>query len=288
MAAQPNNQCGAGATPDRQQTRQDRERTKTMLRDDNHIQDVLTRRILGRIDVAQVLNISGVSKIAIAGGALMDAEPHDYDIYAATSDSKLSLLAIRVNTERRGWTYVTETANALTMKDPQGRTYQFCTFCRKDPQELIEAFDFAHCQVCVSNFWAEGNSWRAYYTDNFLQAMAAQRTFFVSSPYPMGALCRVVKYAKYGYYGKEERAWVRDVFKILTEFVRRGFMDYDDFKDQVYAVDLGYSGPEVRELWKEINGVLDGRKIRTDPADRTDGPSPDGPGKKTDEDQFPF
>ena len=259
-----------------------------MLRYDNHVQDVLIRRIFGRIDVAQVLNISGVSKIAIAGGALLDAEPHDYDIYAATSDSKLSLLAIRVNAEPRGWTYVTETANALTMKDPRGRTYQFCTFCRKDPQELIEAFDFAHCQVCVSNFGTEGNSWRAYYTDNFLQAMAAQRTFFVSSPYPMGALCRVVKYAKYGYYGKEERAWVRDVFKILTEFVRRGFSDYDDFKDQVYAVDLGYAGPEVRELWKEIKGVLDGRKVSADSADRTDVPSPDGQGKKTDEDQFPF
>ena len=255
-----------------------------MLTDDKHLQDVLLRRIFSRIDVALVREICSVPEIAIAGGSLLDAEPHDFDVYAATDTGNLNLGLIQSVAGRKGWTYVTMTRNALTMKDPQGRTYQFCTFCRKDPQELIEAFDFAHCQVCVSNFGAEGNSWRAYYTDNFLQAMASQRTFFVSSPYPMGALCRVVKYAKYGYYGQNGRAWVRDVFKILDAFVQRGFRDYDDFKDQVDAVDLGFEGPEAFKLWESIRGTLDGRNVVPVVPDA---PVPLDPSKK-DDDEFPF
>lgn len=254
-----------------------------MLTDNRHLQDVLVRRICSRIDVPRVREICSVPWIAIAGGSLLDAEPHDFDVYAATDAGKLNLMRIQANAERKGWTYVTTTPNALTMKDPQHRTYQFCTFCRPTPQELISAFDFAHCQVCVSNYGANEN-WKAYYTENFLQAMATQRTFFVGSPYPMGALCRVVKYAKYGYYGQNGQAWIRDVFKILTAFVQRGFRDFDDFKAQVDSVDLGFNGPEAGELWKSIQGTLDGRNVV--PA-VPDAPVPLDP-PKMDDDEFPF
>ena len=254
-----------------------------MLTDDKHLQDVLIRRICSRINVALVREICSVHEIAIAGGSLLDAEPHDFDVYAANDTGKLNLRLVQSNAKRKGWTYVTETKNALTLKDPQGRTYQFCTFCRPTPQELVAAFDFAHCQVCVSNYGDDGN-WKAYYTENFLQAMASQRTFFVGSPYPMGALCRVVKYAKYGYYGQEGRAWIRDVFKILNAFVRRGFGDYDDFKDQVDAVDLGFEGSEVLELWESIRGTLDCRNVVPVVPDA---PVPLDP-SKPDDDEFPF
>ena len=258
-----------------------------MIGNDSHLQDVLLRRICSRIDVSKVRSITGVKEIAIAGGSLLDAEPHDFDVYAATCGSRLNLNLVKSNAKREGWTYVTETKNALTMKDQQGRTYQFCTFCRPNPQELVAAFDFAHCQVCVSNYGVHGD-WKAYYTDNFLQAMAAQRTFFVSSPYPMGALCRVVKYAKYGYYGQNGRAWIRDVFKILDSFVKRGFKDYDDFKDQVDSVDLGFEGPEAWALWKSIEGTLDGRQVASEDPDFEIVTPLEASDKKGDDDDFPF
>lgn len=245
------------------------------MENDDHLQAVLIRRIGSRISLSKVREITGVEEIVVAGGSMLDAEPHDFDVYSATDEDKLDLDRIKHNAKCLGWTYVTDTKNALTMKDKEGRTFQFCTFCRENPQKLIEAFDFAHCQVGVSN-WNNNGVWKAYYTDNFLQAMASQRTFFVSSPYPMGALCRVVKYAKYGYYGKDGRAWIGDVFKILKGFVDRGFRDYEDFKDQVDAVDLGYEGDEMFDLWKSVASVL--HKEVVPPADDGEKPAEDPDG----------
>ena len=68
-------------------------------------------------------------------------------------------------------------------------------------------------------------------------AMVTEKSYFTSSDYPLSSLIRLQKYVERGKFAG--KSWIWDAIKILTAIIRRGFEDYEDFKDQLDAVDLG-------------------------------------------------
>lgn len=67
---------------------------------------------------------------------------------------------------------------------------------------------------------------------------------------------RVVKYAKRDVFSG--RSYVTSLINILVDVIKRGFEDYNDFKDQLDAVDLGLvdediKGSQIYELFCLLN-----------------------------------
>lgn len=88
-----------------------------------------------------------------------------------------------------------------------------------------------------------------YYTDEFVLANVVRRTTYTGSEYPLSSLVRLFKYAKRD---KLTRVGVAQAaMKTMKDILARGYENYDDFKSQLDAVDLGIPGMrEAFELFK--------------------------------------
>jgi hypothetical protein len=75
-----------------------------------------------------------------------------------------------------------------------------------------------------------------YCTDAYLEALLTHRTWYVGSDYPLGSIFRAEKYKRYGEMHSGE--YKKSVVKALTDLIRRGYKDYQDFKDSIGAIDL--------------------------------------------------
>ena len=83
----------------------------------------------------------------VAGGCFMDETPNDYDVYPAygvTFDHD----CIRSNLKSLNGEVLFKSKNALTVK-VHGKVVQFCRFYKTTLFELVDSFDFSHCQVGV-------------------------------------------------------------------------------------------------------------------------------------------
>ena len=223
---------------------------------DSKLSDEMINRLKRRVDIKTLYDIVG-HRYTVAGGAILASEPHDYDIYATDKNEPLDLDAIQEKAEACGWKKVCMTRNALTLRDPNGRIFQFCTYAKCDTSELVRTFDFAHCQAGIDVRYMFGDKpfCTFHCTSSFMQAMLLQKTFFVGSDYPTSSLIRLVKYVKRGLY-PARRDYLADMLRILTAIIDRGFADYDDFKDQLDAIDLNYDGEEVSDLWLVVRDHL--------------------------------
>lgn len=219
------------------------------------LNDQLIKRLAHRINLDRLADICEVD-IIVAGGALLADKPHDYDVYAASCHSPLDFARLQDKLEAMGgWRRICSTKNAMTVEGPDGNTYQFCTYAKDDPDSLIRSFDFAHCQVGVVVKASAKHQKEAHFTEEFIRAMALEQTFFTGSDYPLASLARLVKYAQRGWYGKG-RGYLPDILAILRDIVRRGYHDYDDFKDQLDAIDLSYSDNGSYDLWLAVRDRL--------------------------------
>ena len=222
---------------------------------DQKIDDMMVNRLKSRIDIKELYDIIGHS-YTIAGGALLVNNPHDYDVYATCKTEPLDLCVIRTRAEERSWTKVCLTRNAMTMRTKNGKIFQFCEYAKEDAPSLIQSFDFAHCQAGISVALREYRPFCLFHcTSEFMRAMMLQKTFFVGSEYPLSSLIRLVKYAKRGLY-PNRRDYTADMIRILTAIIERGYSDYEDFKDQLDAIDLGYEGEETIALWNAVRDRL--------------------------------
>ena len=197
----------------------------------------------------------------VAGSSLLRPTPNDYDIYAyggfnfnTIKERAKSFEHVKVLWESR---------NALTLLI-SGTKVQFCNYKKNSLQELIASFDFAHVQIgiAVEICWMpgdpedgggyDGNHYgQIQKTQAWEAAMMEQESRFTGSDYPLSSLLRVHKY--------RQRDWLTamqsktDILKTLAEVIHRGYRDYDDFKDQLRAVDLRLLEPEQSEaawnLW---------------------------------------
>ncbi len=168
-------------------------------------------------------------KVIVAGGAFLKEIPIDFDIYPHP-DSK----GFKYCEEPNG-IILFQSANAKTFKNKS--VMQFCNYNKKSLEELINSFDYAHCQIGTIVDLGNNSIETVYYTDDFIKSMVTEQTFFTSSEYPLSSLVRMQKYINRGKFAG--KSWIWDMIKILTSVIDRGFEDYEDFKNQLDAVDLG-------------------------------------------------
>jgi hypothetical protein len=193
----------------------------------------------------------------VAGNSCNAAAPHDFDIYPW--GNKFDFDGIKSRVESVGGYVVIETRNALTV-NIGGKVIQFCNYRKPDLISLIESFDFAHIQigVAVQIEWRPGDfeddpggydySTIKYveFTDNWQRAHMLETTWYTGSEYPLSSLLRTTKYFQRGCYAKKYE-YKKDILNILNDIISRGYKDYQDYKDQLAAVDLLLLEPEEKE-----------------------------------------
>lgn len=193
----------------------------------------------------------------VAGNSCNAAVPHDFDIYPWGTRFDFDEISLRI--ESVGGYVITATRNALTV-NIGGKVIQFCNYYKADLISLIESFDFAHIQigVAVKIEWRPGegpddrggyeSSTVRYveYTDNWVRAHMLETTWYTGSEYPLSSLLRLNKYIQRGCYVNNHE-YKKDVLRILNDIIKRGYTDYEDYKDQLAAVDLLLLEPEEKE-----------------------------------------
>ena len=144
-------------------------------------------------------------------------------------------------------TIVSDTRNAATYSCSPW-PIQVCKYRKPTLAALVESFDFAHIQVGATVRLLNGHATviDVAFTQAFLDAKAIGSSWFTGSDYPLSSLIRAAKYHKKGVLARSSH--IRATIDTLTAVVKRGFLGYDDFKDQLDAVDLGLVPEEFREV----------------------------------------
>lgn len=227
------------------------------------IRERMTERLKNVFSAIAICLSYSYDSYFVAGNSCNAAAPHDFDIYPWGSNFDFKGIKSRV--ESVGGYVVIETRNALTV-NIGGKVIQFCNYNKHDLISLIESFDFAHIQigVAVEIDWEPGNhedgggyggSIIKYveFTDNWQRAHMLETTWYTGSDYPLSSLLRITKYFQRGCYAKKYE-YKKDILNILNDIIHRGYKDYQDYKDQLAAIDLLLLEPEEKEaalsLWK--------------------------------------
>ena len=129
-----------------------------------------------------------------------------------------------------------ETTNCVTINTNYVKI-QLCKYNYSTMARLVESFDFAHVQVAYDVFSQE-----VIYTEQAKEAFISRTTTFTGSEYPLSSLIRLNKYYKRGYISG--RGLIGEVLLIFKAILERGFEDYEDFKDQLNAIDLNFFDTE--------------------------------------------
>ena len=208
---------------------------------EEQIQIKLAQRIEARMPFAYKIH-DAVGSFYVAGNSLNEEAPNDFDLYPVWKN-QFDDVRSKIGEDK----VVCVTKNAVTAKI-DGHTVQFCNYFKPSLYELLESFDFAHVQVGARFTKALDSSpiSNVTFTPNWLVAKSTGQTFYTHSEYPISSLIRINKYIKRGnYIGK---SYIKDVVLILTDILNRGIEDYDDFKDQLDAIDLGLFGDEASTI----------------------------------------
>lgn len=204
-----------------------------------------------KLQFTNVYKITGGKPFILAGGSLCGDAINDFDIYPADG-SPFNRSDIIEKISAKDWKLLATTANALTL-NVNGQTLQLCSYCKNTLKELVDSFDFAHIQVGIRfrgddapPFWDD-----VYFTNEFVVSNLRRDTKYVGSEYPLSSLIRTFKYANRGKFSG--RSYIRDVLNTLRDIIERGYKDYDDFKKQMDAIDLGLAGYEgAYELYEAM------------------------------------
>lgn len=214
------------------------------------MEDVIDEVIEARAKRAPLWEIAfllGNEDFILAGGCLVMSKPNDYDVFPADNrrfDRNGIRTAVKsLNNGKRKCEVAYESRNALTIKC-DGKLIQFCDYHYDSLAELVESFDYSHIQVGVRIHCTETDTGGfgtpkvedVYFTRAYTMSLVSGETEFVGSNYPLGSLMRLRKYADRGLVSKSE--YRKNVLVILDAILLRGFKDYEDFKDQLEAVDL--------------------------------------------------
>lgn len=220
-----------------------------MIDVENKIAKTIANRAF-RLDFETVYRLVDNRPFYLAGGALCGDEVHDFDLYPVYGDQfDAARIAAKI-TETCGKDAVVVYAspNALTVRLlAKNQVVQFCSYVKPTLEELVDSFDFSHIQVGIE---FRGNGCapfheHVYYTDAFVLANVTRKTVYTGSEYPMSSLMRLFKYHKRGKLNKTEVA--QSAMKILKDVVARGYENYEDYKNQLDAVDLCYT--DMEEAW---------------------------------------
>ena len=202
-----------------------------------------------KLDDKTVYSLIGEDPFILAGGAVCGDKVSDFDLYAVAGH-EFDLEAIELKAEGLDVKILAKTKNALTVELPNRQVVQFCRYRRPSLKELVKSFDFTHIQAGIT-FPGHGDgpgSGDAYCTEGFIAAALTGSTKYVASEYPFSSIVRAGKYLSRGRLTRVGAA--KAVARALADFLRRGFRDYADFKDQLDAIDLALEDcAEASELY---------------------------------------
>lgn len=214
------------------------------------IQKRITKRIKRFQDTLGEI-LGNEFEFIVAGNSLNKDIPNDYDLYAnGNFEFDFEEIEKQIEDDELG-EILDETRNALTVKIDD-TVVQFCKYKKDTLEKLVDSFDFAHIQIGAlfkiedhENTFEERTEHRAifkkmYASENWTKAKLYETTFYtepeLEDSYPLSSLIRVFKYQERGTFG--DGTYTLAVLKILNQILRRGYKTYDDFKDQLSAVDL--------------------------------------------------
>jgi hypothetical protein len=193
----------------------------------------------------------GVTHFYFAGNALNVGLPNDLDLFPVEKND------FKRQWEATGVKVTSTTPNATTIK-ASGQTLQLCNYWYPSLKELVESFDFAHIKI-GAEVTVEGSIVSVgdiYMSPDFVIAKTTGKTFFTGSKFPLSSLIRLFKYHKRGDHVIGHQ-YIFEAINILSAIIARGFTDYNDYKNQLDAVDLGLLPEEMEEfknkqssLWK--------------------------------------
>ena len=210
-----------------------------MIENDAIVSDAIVGRIIDRvhkrvpIDALQKL---GITHFYIGGNSLNKSPPNDIDIYPTGADSFGTL-------GFDGIPVLAHTKNATTVK-LDGVIVQLCNYYHPSLKELVDSFDYAHIQIGVEI--NDRNVTSVYYSDHWRNAHLLEDTWFCGSKYPLSSLIRSYKYKDRGNFAGNSHIY--SVLNIVGAIVERGFTSYEDFKDQLDAVDMGLVPEDFGEV----------------------------------------
>ena len=205
---------------------------------------VIKDRAISRVPREWLREI-GILGFYVAGNCLNRMAPLDIDLFPLAEHDFDNLPSSG---------RVSSTKNADTYLAKDGTIVQFCHYWHGSLVELVESFDFAHIKVGVKI--DENEIKEVYYSKAWEDAHAMETTWYTGSRYPLSSLMRLVKYVKRDVFSG--KSWLPSALGIVMDIAERGFKDYDDFKDQLDAVDLGLvekdlQGCDLGRLFKALN-----------------------------------
>lgn len=188
----------------------------------NDLLRVLTQRAIKAIRSSKPHLDTG--EYFVAGSCIATDKANDIDVYPAGEKAFIVPALNRIDTK---------SLNSVTIAN--NPPIQFCRYKKPDLNSLISSFDFSHVQAGAHIF--RGQIISVAWTESFLYSGACRQSDFEGSEYPLSSAIRLLKYNKRGEIS--QRGATVAMIKIIEAIVARGFKDYNDFKDQLDAVDLG-------------------------------------------------
>lgn len=201
----------------------------------------------------------------VAGGAFRVGAPiNDYDLYphdfhALPTVAKIQSLNIKHE-------ILAQTKNSLTVRfEDINKTVQFCNYVKDDLGALVKSFDFNDIQAGAIIENSEPNEDEPFthlrvficdYTNEYDRYAIHGQVQYMGTEYPLSTLIRLGKYRV------SRSARVIMTLEILADVCSRGFNGYEDFKNQLDAVDLqivlpdhlgGVADSNLAAIYKRLN-----------------------------------
>lgn len=204
-----------------------------------------------------VYEILGDSSFICAGNSCNSDIPRDYDIYAVGYEFKFE--GIKQACGNSGdKEVISETKNALTVRLVNGIIVQFCKYKKDTLKQLVKSFDFSTVQIgvmasCESKYSVVIED--VYFTGAWVRSQLNKECKYTGSEYPLSSLLRCAKYYKRDIFSSKMEYDIAIMY-ILKDIISRGFYDYDDFKDQLEAVDMNVFSGEAYEAAMELYYLL--------------------------------
>lgn len=172
------------------------------------------------------------NKAILAGSAMIPKhDVNDIDVFFYSRKDYKNAVDIITQTYK-----AFETTNCVTLEANYVKV-QLCKYNYPTMARLVESFDFAHVQIAYDIYTQD-----VTYTEQAKEAFISRTTTFTGSEYPLSSLIRISKYYERGRI--QGRGLIGEVLLIFKAILERGFKDYEDFKDQLNAIDLNFFDTE--------------------------------------------
>jgi len=207
-------------------------------------EDRVRQRVQGK--VAQLLIDNHIKSVILAGGALL-REYGDLDFYP-TVEHKEPFDAL-VKAQKR----ITKNSASIIV---DGQLVQLCRYFKEKPEDLIASFDYTHCQIAALIKFSDGPmEITILKTSGFSEAMESEGTAFTGSEYPLASMSRLFKVAQKRKLSRIDTAGT--MIRVMCAILKRGYKDWDDFKDQLDAVDLALGVEDLAGYESDCTTLFD-------------------------------